>query len=206
MTPRDIGSPDDSPRARILERIRRSLSGRDTVEHPGRFEGWRPAGPARNAIDRFAEAFHSAGGRCVRMASLAAASKWLSELSPDYDSMTIGVGVPDEVVPPLPMAAPEEARLAVSLARGAVAETGTLLLDARDGRRTQLLSPTHVVVVRAETVHMDLVDALATVRDDLPSAVGLHSGPSKSADIGQVMVRGVHGPGEIIAVVVGEGA
>ena len=39
----------------------------------------------------------------------------------------------------------------------------------------------------------------------LPSAIGLHSGPSKSADIGQVLVRGVHGPGRVIAVLVGRG-
>ncbi len=41
------------------------------------------------------------------------------------------------------------------------------------------------------------------MRDDLPSAIGLHSGPSKSADIGHVMVKGVHGPGRLIAVVLG---
>ena len=28
----------------------------------------------------------------------------------------------------------------------------------------------------------------------------LHSGPSKSADIGQVMVTGVHGPGRVVAL------
>ena len=35
----------------------------------------------------------------------------------------------------------------------------------------------------------------------LPRALGLHSGPSKSADIGQVMVKGVHGPGRLVVVV-----
>ncbi|MGC8905434.1 LUD domain-containing protein, partial [Thermus sp.] len=35
----------------------------------------------------------------------------------------------------------------------------------------------------------------------LPAALGLHSGPSKSADIGQVMVKGVHGPGRLVVVV-----
>ena len=42
------------------------------------------------------------------------------------------------------------------------------------------------------------------MRADLPSAIGLHSGPSKSADIGQIMVKGVHGPGRVVAVVIEE--
>jgi L-lactate dehydrogenase complex protein LldG len=75
-------------------------------------------------------------------------------------------------------------------------------MDARDGRRSQLLAPTHVVFVRAEDVHATFRDALAAARADLPSALGLHSGPSKSADIGHVMVTGVHGPGRLVAVVI----
>jgi L-lactate dehydrogenase complex protein LldG len=87
------------------------------------------------------------------------------------------------------------------MARGGVAETGSLILDARDGRRTQLLAPTHVVLVRASDIHETLSDALASLRTDLPSAIGFHSGPSKSADIGQIMVKGVHGPGRVVALV-----
>ena len=77
------------------------------------------------------------------------------------------------------------ARIRVGLrGRGAVAETGSLVLDARDGRRVQLLPPTHVVLVRTRDVRATLAEALDEVARDQPSAVGLHSGPSKSADIG----------------------
>jgi L-lactate dehydrogenase complex protein LldG len=76
------------------------------------------------------------------------------------------------------------------------------VLDARDGRRTQLLAPTHVVLLDPATVHATARDAFLALQDDLPSAIGLHSGPSKSADIGQVMVKGVHGPGRLVALVV----
>ena len=72
---------------------------------------------------------------------------------------------------------------------------------ARDGRRAQLLPPVLVVLLDATTVHATLADALGAVRDELPAAIGLHSCPSKSADIGQVMVKGVHRPGRVIAVV-----
>jgi len=91
------------------------------------------------------------------------------------------------------------------MARGAIAETGSLMMDARDGRRTQLLAPTHVVFVRAAQVHATFREALLAVRTDLPSAIGLHSGPSKSADIAQTLVKGVHGPGRLIVVVIEDG-
>ena len=51
----------------------------------------------------------------------------------------------------------------------------------------------------------DAPTSVASHPPSLPSAVGLHSGPSKSADIGQVLVKGVHGPGRVVAVIVGEG-
>ena len=55
--------------------------------------------------------------------------------------------------------------------------------------------------VDAATITATLGEALAACRDAGGSALALHSGPSKSADIGQVMVTGVHGPGRVVAVV-----
>jgi L-lactate dehydrogenase complex protein LldG len=95
--------------------------------------------------------------------------------------------------------------MGISRARGAVAETGSLILDARDGRRAQLLPPIHVMVVEAGEIRETLADALRSLAGDLPSAVGLHSGPSKSADIGQILVQGVHGPGRAVALIIGSG-
>jgi L-lactate dehydrogenase complex protein LldG len=215
-------------RERILTRVREALEERPGAPHPGPFGGWRPHRAADSAapgatLDAFTVLFHAAGGEAVRVADAAAAVAWMAELalgaagSGDArgregkqgtgGSMAAAVGrtVPDALRPPLDAAPPETAPLGVSMARGAVAETGSLLMDARDGRRAQLLPPTHVVVVRADTVYATLREALAALREDLPSAVGLHSGPSKSADLGQVLVRGVHGPGRLIAVIVGLG-
>jgi L-lactate dehydrogenase complex protein LldG len=59
------------------------------------------------------------------------------------------------------------------------------------------------VFVRAAAIHATFRDALLVMKGDLPSAIGLHSGPSRSADIGQVMVKGVHGPGRLVAVILG---
>ena len=51
-----------------------------------------------------------------------------------------------------------------------------------------------------ESVFARMEDALRELLDGLPAAVGLHSGPSKSADIGRTVVTGVHGPGRCMVV------
>ncbi len=130
------------------------------------------------------------------------ARAWIADFCSTFDSVTLGAGTEPGLAPELPAVEPDLAPLGLSIAKALIAETGSLVLDARDGRRSQLLAPTHVVVVRATTAHATIRDALESMKGDLPSALGLHSGPSKSADIGQVMVNGVHGPGRLIALVI----
>jgi len=190
-----------SARERILERVRAALVNREAPEHPGPFESWRPT-PQPPPIELFTAMLEAAGGEVVLQASTPAAAEWLRAFCSGFDGATVGATVPETLRPPLRTAAAEDAPLGVSVARGAIAETGSLLMDARDGRRSQLLAPTHVVFVRAGDVHATFRDAVLSMRDDLPSAIGLHSGPSKSADIGHVMVTGVHGPGRLVAVVI----
>lgn len=199
-----------SARERILARVRASTERRERTPHPGDFEGWRP-----EPLDGFRALFEAAGGTVVDVDDVEAAGAWLAEfvagLSLDdarargeaAPTAAVGETVPDTLRPALASADPAVATIGVSLARAAVEETGSLVMDARDGRRAQLLVPIHVVFVRAEDVFPTLRDALRALKDDLPSAIGLHSGPSKSADIGQIMVKGVHGPGRVVAVVIG---
>jgi L-lactate dehydrogenase complex protein LldG len=62
----------------------------------------------------------------------------------------------------------------------------------------------HLVWIDERRIYQELGDALAAVRaEPLPAALALHSGPSKSADIGRIVVTGVHGPGRLVAVVTG---
>lgn len=191
-----------SARERILARIRDALEDRSKTPHPGRFRGERPHAPLP-PVEGFAQAFTKAGGEVIRVPDQAGAATWLRDFTAAVDGVSLGAGVEPGLVAADAVAPPESAAVGVSLARGAVAETGSLVLDSRDGRRTQLLPPTHVVLVAADAVHPTLAQALTTLRADLPTAVGLHSGPSKSADIGQILVKGVHGPGRVFALVVG---
>ncbi len=192
-----------SARERILARVRAALEERDRAPHPGAFRGPRPEPPAGDPVEGFCILFRRAGGEVARVADEATAAAWAIDFSTTFGSVAVGATVPPSLVPTTrPSAPPETAELGISMALGAVAETGSLLLDSADGRLTQLLPPTHLVVVWASSIRLTLAGALTSLRPSLPAALGLHSGPSKSADIGQVLVRGVHGPGRVVALVI----
>ena len=89
----------------------------------------------------------------------------------------------------------------------AIAETGTLMLRSgpRTAATTSLLPETHVAVVPVDRIVASMEDAFALLRaehDELPRAVNLVSGPSRTGDIEQTIVLGAHGPYRVHLVVV----
>jgi L-lactate dehydrogenase complex protein LldG len=162
--------------------------------------------------------FEAAGGEVVSFKTQVEASLWVRGFLTDFNSFSVGElargrlnedAEPDEWIEEID---PSAVEAGVSLAFGAVAETGSLIMTPQDGRRAQLLPPVHVVFVDQDKIYETLSEGLMALKTELlpgdnesgglPSAVGLHSGPSKSADIGQVLVKGVHGPGRVVTVIV----
>jgi L-lactate dehydrogenase complex protein LldG len=94
----------------------------------------------------------------------------------------------------------------LSLARSAVAETGSLILwpDAHEPRLMSLVPPLHFVLLDSATIHADLHAAMVAENwmGGLPSNALLISGPSKTADIQQTLAYGAHGPRELIVLLV----
>ena len=90
----------------------------------------------------------------------------------------------------------------ITLAAGAIAETGTLILnDATTSRRLAALAPwIHVAVVERAQIYPDLPAAVAALGRD-PNVIWV-TGPSKTADVEGILIEGVHGPGQQIALVV----
>jgi L-lactate dehydrogenase complex protein LldG len=198
-----------SGRDRILGRISRALETRATAHHPGDFPGRAGALGAQRAspvgadLDLFDQALRRSGGEVLRFERLADAAAWLQGFAATFASVAVAPRVPALLRPGLPEVAAADAQLGVSIALTASAMTGTLLLDSREGRSLQLLPPVHLVWLDAGHVRPDLDSALEYVRGlgPLPAVIALHSGPSKSADIGRIVVTGVHGPGRLIAAV-----
>jgi len=198
---RNSRGDDPGARARILARVTRATALRDKLPHPGRLDTPVPTDPVATFVNRFT----SQGGEVATPDPDRAPRDWLTSflqgLNEDIATIAIGADVPPSLQPRLSAAAPAHAAAGISMAWGAVAETGSLILPSTGTRAVQLLPPLHVVWIPADRVFARLEDALLEIQPELPGSVGLHSGPSKSADIGQTVVNGVHGPGRCIAVV-----
>ncbi len=83
---------------------------------------------------------------------------------------------------------------------GAIAESGTVILDDdRTSRRLAALSPwVHVAVISPAEIHRTIPDAIAAF-GDCPNIIWC-TGPSKTADVEGILIEGVHGPGEQVAL------
>jgi L-lactate dehydrogenase complex protein LldG len=99
-------------------------------------------------------------------------------------------------------AAPEIEGAEVSEALYGLAETGSVVLAAspEEPRARSLLPDVHVSLVREDRILPGLHELFAALGTELPSALAIVSGPSRSADIEQRLTVGVHGPGEVHVV------
>jgi len=89
----------------------------------------------------------------------------------------------------------------------ALAETGTLVFwsSPEEPRSTSLVPILHIAIVRKDQIYADLREAMETHNwvEKMPAAVTLVSGPSKTADIEGTLAFGIHGPMELIVLIVG---
>jgi L-lactate utilization protein LutC len=103
-------------------------------------------------------------------------------------------------------AACASAAVGITSADYALADTGSLVMIAspEEARLVSLLPPVHVAVIPRAKILTGLDELLSIVPrpGDVASSMVIITGPSRTADIEQILVRGVHGPGEIHAVVV----
>ncbi|MGB0749320.1 MAG: LutC/YkgG family protein [Magnetospiraceae bacterium] len=97
-----------------------------------------------------------------------------------------------------------EVQAGITTAKGAIADTGSLILwpTAAEPRLLSLVPPVHIVLLEVEKI----LDTLWQAMTDLGWAAGggtnpiLISGPSKTADIEQTLTFGVHGPKRLIVI------
>ena len=94
--------------------------------------------------------------------------------------------------------------IGITSADYALADTGTLVMLASvaEARLVSLLPPIHIALVPREKLLSGLDELLERVPKPaaVSSSMVLITGPSRTADIEQILVRGVHGPGELHVV------
>jgi L-lactate utilization protein LutC len=88
-----------------------------------------------------------------------------------------------------------------------VAETGSLIVEsnASCSRSESLLPPVHIAIAGRSQLVADLFDIFPSGRE-MPSALTVITGPSKTGDIELRLVTGVHGPGEVHVILMEERA
>jgi len=98
-----------------------------------------------------------------------------------------------------------EIDVGITTAQAAIAETGTLVLDAtrEQHRLVSLVPPVHVAIIDASSIFQTLGEALAFIYQDgnISPAVTFVTGPSRTGDIELTLTVGVHGPRELYVIV-----
>ena len=91
----------------------------------------------------------------------------------------------------------------------AIAETGSVSITAGRGvsRLISLLPPVHIAVVRPDRIVLSLDELFSFRRSEFLERGSLDytniiSGPSRSGDIEQTLIKGMHGPREVHMVIV----
>lgn len=202
-----------SDRAKILDHIRTALAeSGDPIESDLPDITRSDLGDDHETVvRRFVEEVEAVSGVVHRVADIDAAARELdillgaqgvSKLAVSRDELARAVS--SRVLRDHEVVDPESERsqiassqMGLSGAALAIAEHGTLVLIAEDdrGRLTSLLPPHHVAILPESRIVGTLAQALATLGEEtLPATITFVSGPSRTADIEQILVIGIHGP------------
>jgi L-lactate dehydrogenase complex protein LldG len=211
-------------RDRFLQRVRAAVAagnraGAAPALEPRGKVGYQGAGP--HPVARFRDELAAAGGQAHIVPDRAAAVATVLQLVEAKSARRVLLGG-GAVIDPLNLgevlrsrgvevcdpASGRDAYFAADMGITGVdyliAETGSLALFTRPDqpRSFSLLPPVHVAVADRSQILPDLFDLFAVDRG-LPSAcLSLITGPSKTGDIELRLVTGVHGPGEVVVVLV----
>ena len=223
----------DTARTRMLARIRARLGASATDEarqdavsarlerHPRGTIPARASVQGEAAVTLFAQMLSAQGADVARVATPEEAVRTLAAylaahgLPPalHLGSDPLLAALPWAKAPDLTLrfgAAEPSDTTSLSRALAGAAETGTLFLASGADNPTSLafLPATHNVLIAGADIVGAYEDAWDRLRaaygpGALPRSVNLISGPSRTADIEQTIIRGAHGPGRLHVVILG---
>jgi len=205
----------------ILHRVRTALGRSAAQPPPPAPEVQLPVRevPLERRIEIFSAALEKLGGRTVVAASAEEARAYAARLVEGKRAvasnaplladcgLTSLAGVRSGFSTALELRrALESADVGITGADYALAETGSLVLlsSASEARLVSLLPPVHLAVVLRDRLLTGLDELVSVLPDPAAatSALVIITGPSRTADIEQILVRGVHGPREVHVLLV----
>lgn len=171
---------NNAARDQILSQLPRSDAKRPPI--------WDEAESGPDHLQIFADRFTALGGQIRELADL-------SEVGLVYVDGDLDIEVNEKTNDVW------SCETGITRAEFGIAETGSVVVSSGPThlRLASLAPPRHVVILRRSDIVPDLATAFARMPD---RNVAIITGPSRTADIEGVLVRGVHGPREIWVVFV----
>lgn len=117
---------------------------------------------------------------------------------------TTGIEQPLTDDPPLTHDQLDAANGVITMCAVAIAQTGTIILDAGPGmgrRALTLLPDYHLCIVNHDQIVPSVPDAIRRLEEDPTRPLTFISGPSATVDIEMTRVRGVHGPRDLEVII-----
>lgn len=206
-------------RGAVLGQVRKAL---------GRKPGQRPPPPPapllmhktmdlETRVASFISRFEILAGKAVRVKDTGAAQHWLQTFLTGKTVVASNAPLVAECLAGIPhvstgfreaealKAACAEVNVGVTSADYAFAETGSMVMISgpNQARLISLLPPVHIAIFKASQILIGLDDLFTLLPKpaEQTSSMVMITGPSRTADIEQILVRGVHGPGEIYALI-----
>jgi L-lactate dehydrogenase complex protein LldG len=161
--------------------------------------------PIEDRIGRFCTAVETLAGKTAVVRSKADAGGYVRSVVGERLVVCTDSPLLVECGISYPQAPVSDAQVGVTSAEYALADTGTLVvMSAAEPRLFSLLPPVHVALIESSRILSGLDELLTRVPlpADSTASMVLITGPSRTADIEQILVRGVHGPGELHVVIV----
>ncbi len=205
----------------ILRDVRQALGRRagQPVPAPPPVRIIVPDVPVSQRIDSLLERIAALAGKTLRAKSIGEAREYVASVIEGKSAVTSNApflrtcGVTDLPGVRSGVTNREELRAlcatvnyGISSADYGLADTGSLVMlsSQEEARLVSLLPPAHIAVVPASKLltGLDELYRLHPKPADLTSSMVFITGPSRTADIEQILVRGVHGPGEVHVIVV----
>lgn len=200
-------------REAILGRVRTALGRRagDAPPEVGPARLTIPIVDVEQRIEMFSTALQKLAGKCFVAESCDQAREYITSVIAGRTAVSSHSAILDRCGVACAVSADDhrtasaEAAVGITSAEYALADTGSLVMfaNSEEARLISLLPPVHVAIIERAQILTGLDELLFTVPlpADITSSMVVITGTSRTADIEQILVRGVHGPGEVHVVI-----